>query len=61
MFIGFVLMVIGVILPFLMVLRLWEPTLWLNVVAYFASFIGLAIGLLGVVQYGMARRRDKEE
>jgi Co/Zn/Cd efflux system component len=60
MFIGLVLLLIGVFLPFVMVLRLIEPTLLLNFLAYFASFFGLIIGLYGVVQFGTARRNDKD-
>ncbi len=58
---GFVLLLIGVILPFVMVLRLIEPTLLLNFIAYFSSLFGLLIGLYGVVLYGISRRHDHND
>ncbi len=60
MLIGFVLLVIGVMMPFLMVLHILESTLLLDVLAYFASFIGLILGLIGVVSYGRIQRHDKD-
>jgi hypothetical protein len=59
--IGFVLLVIGFLLPFLMVLRLLEPTLPLNFIAYFASLFGLIIGVIGIVTYTQVRKKDKDE
>jgi hypothetical protein len=44
-----------------MVLRLIEPTLLLNFIAYFSSLFGLLIGLYGVVLYGIARRQDHND
>jgi len=61
MFFGFVLLLIGVILPFVMVLRLIEPTLLLNFIAYFSSLFGLLIGLSGVVLDGISRRQDHND
>ena len=55
--IGFIMLVVGVALPFVMVLRLVEPTLFLGFVSYLMSLFGLILGLLGVLQYGTARRR----
>jgi hypothetical protein len=61
MLIGLALLMIGVLLPFLMVSHVVESTLWLNFLAYFASLFGLIIGLYGVVQMGIARRKDQDE
>jgi membrane associated rhomboid family serine protease len=58
---GFFLLVLGFILPFLMVLHLLESTLWLNFVAYLASFFGLLGGLVGVVMYGQAHRKNRDD
>jgi len=58
---GFVLLVIGFALPFLMVLHLLESTLPLNFAAYFASFFGLLMGLIGIVTYARLQRRDRED
>jgi len=60
MVIGFVLLVIGVVLPFVMVLRIVEPTLLLNIIAYFASFIGVVIGMFGAISYSRIQRHDKD-
>ncbi len=56
MLIGFALLVIGVILPFLMVLRIIEPTLLLGFVAYLSSVLGLALGVIGVILFSGTRR-----
>jgi hypothetical protein len=61
MLIGFVLLVIGFLLPFVMVLHLIESTLFLGFVAYLASFLGLVIGLIGVAMQGRRGRRDDDE
>jgi membrane associated rhomboid family serine protease len=58
--IGFVLLVIGFILPFLMVLQLLESTLLLNFVAYLASLFGLIIGLVGVVLHIRPQRSSRD-
>lgn len=59
--IGLALLLIGFLLPFVMVLRLVEPTLLLGFVSYLASFMGLVIGLYGVVTIGVARRKKHDE
>lgn len=48
--IGFGLLVIGVVLPFLMVLKMLESTLFLNFLALASSVAGLAAGFLGIAQ-----------
>lgn len=58
---GFVLLVIGFILPFLMVLQLLESTLLWNFVAYLASLFGLIIGLIGIVTHTRLHRKGKDE
>jgi len=55
---GFVLLVIGFILPFAMVMRALESTLLLNFFAYLSSIIGLVLGLLGLVLHTSSRGRD---
>lgn len=58
---GFILLVIGFILPFLMVLQILESTLLLNFVAYLASLFGLIIGVIGIVTYTQAQKKNKDE
>ena len=49
---GFLLLVFGVALPFLMVLKIIESTLFLGFIAYLVSFLGLVIGIIGMINYG---------
>jgi hypothetical protein len=56
-FLGFVLLLIGVLLPFLMVLQILGSTLLLNFLAYLSSLFGLVIGIVGLVMYSQARKR----
>jgi len=58
---GFFLMVLGIVLPFLMVIHVIESTLLLNFIAYLASFGGLLVGLVGVVTWTRLRRPDNDE
>jgi hypothetical protein len=60
MLIGFFLLVLGVVLPFLMVLRIIEPTLFLGFLSYLVSFGGIVLGLIGALNFGLANRRDKD-
>ncbi len=54
--IAFALLIIGVALPFLMVIGVLYSTLPLNLVAYGCSVGGFITGFVGIAQY---RRRDK--
>jgi hypothetical protein len=56
--VGFVLILGGFLLPFLMVLQVLESGLMLSVSAYCASLIGLVLSLYGVSHYSSARRDD---
>lgn len=61
MAIGLVGLVVGVVLPFLMVLRIIEPGFLLSFIAYGASLSGLFLGLLGIISHSRierAKRRD---
>lgn len=49
--IGFTLLVVGVVLPFLMVIRVVESTLFLNFVAVVCTIGGLTTGFLGMAHY----------
>lgn len=51
MTIGLFLLLIGVFLPFLMVLKLVESTFPLNFLAYASSISGLIVGFTGIAQY----------
>jgi len=58
---GGALMVLGVVLPVLMILQMLESNWLTNFVAYFASFGGLLIGMIGVVNYARTQRRTRRE
>lgn len=45
--IGFLLMVLGVVLPLLMVIKVIESTFFLNFFSYGASIVGLFLGSIG--------------
>ena len=54
--IAFGLLVIGVVLPFLMVIQLVESTLFLNFLAVACSIAGLTTGFMGITQYFRSRK-----
>ena len=54
--IGFGLLIIGVVLPFLMVINLIESTMFLNLVAAASSIAGLTVGFLGIMQVFRSRK-----
>lgn len=56
---GFALLLLGVILPFLMILQILESTLLLNFLAYMASLFGLLCGLVGIVLYNRLRDQNR--
>lgn len=49
--IGFLLVVLGMVLPFLMVIRMIPSTFFLNFFSYGISLIGLFLGIIGASQY----------
>lgn len=48
---GFVLVLLGFVLPFLMVLRIVEASFLLSFLSYGASVTGLLLGLIGAAWY----------
>ncbi|MBE0408984.1 MAG: hypothetical protein IBX69_04550 [Anaerolineales bacterium] len=59
---GFVLVLLGFILAFLMTIGIIAPTFLLGLVTYLSSFGGLFIGIMGSALYVRDRRRqDREE
>ena len=56
--VGFVLILIGFLVPFLMVLQILESSLMLTFSAYGASLVGLVLSLYGVSHYRSSRRWD---
>jgi hypothetical protein len=56
--IGFVLLVAGVALPFLMMIQIITPTFLLGFISYFCSMVGLIVGTIGTVLYVREGRYD---
>jgi hypothetical protein len=56
--IGFVMVVLGLVLPMLMVMQVLESTFFLNFLAYIFQFLGLVFGIIGSASY-VSRRRKK--
>ena len=48
---GVFLMLLGIILPFLMLIQVLESTFFLNFLAWGASVAGLAFGTIGFAMY----------
>jgi hypothetical protein len=51
-----VLMLLGIILPFLMVIQILESTFFLNFFAWGASVAGLAFGTIGFAMWSKGRK-----
>jgi uncharacterized membrane protein len=59
--IGFVLVLLGAILPFLMVMRILNSTFFLNFFSYGVSVVGLFLGIIGsalLVTYHKRKNKD---
>lgn len=54
---GFVLVLLGFVLPFLMVLRVIPSTIFLSFLSYAASVAGLFLGLIGAALYVRTYRK----
>jgi hypothetical protein len=51
-----ILMLLGIIIPFLMVIQMLESTFFLNFFSWGASVAGLAFGTIGFALYSRDRR-----
>lgn len=59
--IGFVLVLLGFLLPLLIVIKLLESTFFLNFFSFIASTVGLFIGILGAAQFAIEIRRSRDK
>jgi len=50
-FVAFIMVLLGAVLPFLIVIRVLESTWWLNFLAYGVSVGGLFLGIIGTASY----------
>ena len=56
LFLGLILMLLGIVLPFLMVIKVLESTFFLNFFSWGLSVAGLALGTIGFAMYSRGRR-----
>jgi hypothetical protein len=56
LFLGLFLMVLGIVLPFLIVIQILESTFFLNFFSWGASVAGLSLGMIGFAMYSRNRR-----
>ncbi|MGD2027777.1 MAG: hypothetical protein PVI99_08175 [Anaerolineales bacterium] len=55
--IGFFLVLVGAVVPWLMILGFLKSTLFLNFLTYGASVSGLILGIIGAAMLGSIRKR----
>ena len=53
---GLILMLLGIILPFLMVIHVLDSTFFLNFFSWGASVAGLAFGTIGFATWSRAKK-----
>ncbi|HSM25383.1 MAG TPA: hypothetical protein VK856_11015 [Anaerolineaceae bacterium] len=58
-FLGLFLVILGVVLPFLMVMGVLESTLFLNFFSFFISLAGIIMGVIGSAYYVRINRKDQ--
>jgi hypothetical protein len=56
---GFLGLLLGVVLPFLMVLRILEPSFLLSFIAFAASVGGMFLGSFGAFSYARIKRAER--
>jgi hypothetical protein len=56
--IGLFLAVLGVVLPFLMVIHILKSTFFLNFLSYGASLVGLFLGVIGAANYMQSNKKQ---
>ena len=57
---GFLLVLSGAVLPFLMLIGVLESTFLWNLLAFVASVMGVFLGILGSAMYVGKKRRDDD-
>jgi hypothetical protein len=59
--IGFVLVLLGAFLPFLMVMRIVKSTFFLNFFSYGVSVVGLFMGIIGSALFVSYHRKKNKD
>jgi len=57
MFAGIGAMVVGVLLPFMIVIKLLPSTLFLNFFSYILQIVGMVLGMIGLVNQAVQRKK----
>jgi len=57
LYVGAGLMVLGVIFPFLMVIKIIESTYFLNFFSYTLQIIGLVLAMVGIADIAVHRKK----
>jgi hypothetical protein len=60
-FIGFLMVAFGFIVPFLMVIKIMEPSFFWGFLSYGVSVAGLFLGLIGGSQYVRVHRKPDDD
>lgn len=58
---GVSMMLFGCIAPFLMVVKVWESTFFLNFLSYGMSVLGMAIGFIGMAVMRVKQKRSDDD
>jgi hypothetical protein len=58
---GFILVLLGFLLPLLMVMKVIESTFFLNFFSFIASLLGVFLGLMGAAQMAVEARRSRDK
>jgi hypothetical protein len=53
-----ILMLVGIVLPFMMVIKVLESTFFLNFFSWSASVAGLALGTIGFARWSRNKRGE---
>ena len=59
--IGFVLVTLGMVLPFLMVMQVVESTFFMNFFSFGASVSGIFLGIIGGAMYVRQSQKKKKK
>jgi hypothetical protein len=60
-FVGVAMMLFGCIAPFLMVIKVWESTFFLNFLSYTMSVLGMVLGFIGVAMLRAKQKRSDDD
>mgnify|MGYP001258241075 FL=1 len=59
MFISFLLLLMGVVIPFMMIMEVIKTTFFLSFLSFFLSLVGVIVGIVGSLSYAREKRLEK--